>query len=417
MAAVLASALPAFAAEPGIPATGKTGPDFASFDDMMLDFMKTNPGVPGAALAVARDGKLIYSRGFGYADRERKEPVQPQSLFRIASLTKPFTAVAVLQLIERGKLKFEDRVFDVLQLQVADDTQMKFDERWRKITIRQLLQHTAGWDRDRKGGFDPMFISAEVVQALEVKPPADQGAIIRYMLRKPLDYEPGTKVVYSNFGYCLLGRVIEKVSGQKYEDYVRKEVQEPLGIRSMRLGKTLLADRAPGEVKYYEYEKYTAVMGPDLGKPVAAPYGGFCLEALDSHGGWLASAEDLVLFAAAFNQPDRCKILKRSSIEEMFACPEGPIGHEPDGKMKESFYACGWYVTQDPAPTRLNTWHTGRLDGTSTLLVRRWDNMIWAVLFNSHDGTKVGKDITEPCSVIDPLVHRAANAYLTRVKK
>ena len=88
--------------------------------------------------------------------------MEPTSLFRIASVSKPFTAAAVLQLVEHGKLKLDDKAFDVLQLQ--EPKGVPFDERWKKVTILHLLHHTGGWNRDRKGGFDPMFISPRIVK-------------------------------------------------------------------------------------------------------------------------------------------------------------------------------------------------------------------------------------------------------------
>ena len=98
-----------------LPVTGKADPDLASFDRLMTDFV-TKYHLPGAALAVARDGRLVYARGFGYADRDKKEPVEPNALFRIASVTKPLTSAAILQLVERGQLALDDKVFDVLEL-------------------------------------------------------------------------------------------------------------------------------------------------------------------------------------------------------------------------------------------------------------------------------------------------------------
>lgn len=264
------------------------------------------------------------------------------------------------------------------------------------------MQHRGGWDRDKS--FDPMFRSPTICDELKVEPPADPDAIIRYMLRQPLDFDPGEHSVYSNFGYCLLGRVVEKVSGSGYEEYVKKEVLTPLGIKRMRLGKTLPEERAPGEVKYYASGDGTAIMGPRLGKPVPWPYGAWCLESMDSHGGWLASAEDLVRFAAAFNHPKKCKILGPRSIETMFARPPGAAGEDKNGKPADAYYACGWMV-RPVGRDRANTWHNGSLDGTSTLLVRRWDDLTWAVLFNSRQA-KGG----EPAGLIDPLVHDAADA-------
>ena len=97
------------------PVSGKAVPGLASFDTLMTDFIRKYH-LPGGALAVARDGRIVYARGFGYADRDKKESVEPDALFRIASVTKPLTAVAVLQLVERGKLSLDDKVFDVLEL-------------------------------------------------------------------------------------------------------------------------------------------------------------------------------------------------------------------------------------------------------------------------------------------------------------
>jgi N-acyl-D-amino-acid deacylase len=252
-----------------------------------------------------------------------------------------------------------------------------------------------------------MFRSPTIVKELNVRPPADPWAIIRYMLRQPLQFDPGAKYVYSNFGYCLLGRVIE-VSGQTYEEYVRKEVLAPLGIRAMRLGATLLENRARGEVKYHVPNNATgiAVMGPQLGKAVPWPYGGRCLESIDAHGGWLASAPDLVRFISAFGDPRRCKILKLKGIEIMLARPPGAAGLDADGKPLDAYYACGWSVRPIGNTGRANIWHAGSLDGTSTMLVGRNDGLSWAVLFNSRDSAKK----KNPAGTIDSLVHQAADA-------
>jgi CubicO group peptidase (beta-lactamase class C family) len=385
--------------------TGRANPQLASFDRLLVGFLSERE-LPGAALAVARNGRLVYARGYGYADETTKEPVQPNSLFRIASVSKPLTAVAVLQLVERGRLRLEDSVFDVLQLEEPAESGVTFDERWRRVTILHLLQHRGGWDRGKS--FDPMFRSTTIVKQLRVEPPAKPQDIIRYMLRQPLQFDPGAKYVYSNFGYCLLGRVIEKVSGQSYGQYVRKEVLAPLGIRDMRLGATLLEKRAPGEVKYHVAKDAVgrAVMGPNLGKMVPWPYGGWCLESMDAHGGWLASASDLVRFAGAFNDPRRCKILSGKSIALMIARPPGAAGTEDKGKPRDAYYGCGWMVRPVGDSSRCNIWHAGSLDGTSTLLVNRHDGLTWAVLFNSRKKT----DKKEPAAAIDPLLHEAADA-------
>ena len=252
-----------------------------------------------------------------------------------------------------------------------------------------------------------MFRPVIIANALGTSPPASPQEIIRYMLPQPLDFEPGERYAYSNFGYCVLGRIIEKVSGQPYEEYVRQHVLLPMGVTRMRVGRTLPEQRAPGEVRYYPQGQLVApaVMGPDLGKPVPVPYGAWCIESMDAHGGWIASAVDLVKFARAFDDPAQSPLLKPASVQTMFARPAGSPGHEPGGAPKAAYYACGWQVRPVGDRGGFNAWHMGSLDGTATLLVRRHDGFCWAVLFNTRNAA--GQPITE---AIDPLVHRAVDA-------
>lgn len=388
-----------------LPETGKSFADLAAFDQLMRAFVKQNE-IPGASLAVVKDGRLVYARGFGYADVDKKEPVQPFSLFRIASISKPITSAAIFRLIDEGKLSLDDRVFDILKYKPLLLNGAKFDKRHSLITIRQLLQHTGGWDRG--ASFDPMFRPITIARALNAKPPAKPDHIIRYMLGRKLDFDPGQKYAYSNFGYCLLGRVIEKKTGKKYDDYVKREILKPLNITQMRIGRSLLPGRSKNEVRYYRADgkQGTSVFAANLGKPVPRPYGGWHLEAMDSHGAWIASAIDLMRFATAIDRPKKSKILRPNSLKEMFAPPPKPVWRTDAGKLQAAYYACGWMVRPHGDQGRANTWHTGSLDGTSTIIVRRHDGLSWAVLFNTRK-TKSGN---VPSRVIDPLVHRAANA-------
>ena len=129
-----------------------------------------------------------------------------------------------------------------------------------------------------------------------------------------------------------------------------ERILAPLGIRDMRLGKNLLKDRAPGEVKYYDSHHRTgrAISGPRIGEQAPLPYGVECIETMDANGGWIASAVDLVRFAAAFDDPKKCPILKEETIRTMLDPPPGPVGHGPKGKPKAVYYACGWNVRPVP---------------------------------------------------------------------
>ena len=382
-----------------LPVTGRDDSKLVAFDRMMLKFMNDHD-VPGAALAIARHGKIVYARGFGYSDLAKHQPVNPDALFRIASISKPFTSAAIMQLVERGKLKLSDRPFAMLGYKPHLEGNATVDPRLYAITVQQLLQHTGGFDRD--ASFDPMFRPIDIAKSLGTKPPAGPEDIIKYVMGRPLDYEPGTKESYSNFGYCVLGRVIEKVSGMNYIEYVQKEVLVPLGIHRMRLGRSLIAGRAVDEVRYYSSNdgKVDSVFG---GEKVPWCYGGWNLEAMDSHGAWIASARELVRFASSFDAPEKSPILTQKSIAEIFSRP-AKVGFTPDGKLKPTYYADGWMV-RPVNRTQANTWHNGLLDGTSTLLVRRHDGLTWAVLFNTDRDKK--KQVL--AGLIDPLLHSAAD--------
>ncbi len=387
-----------------LPITGRSQAELAGFDRMMSSFMKEHD-VPGAALAVGRRGRIVYARGFGFADVEKKDPVQPDSLFRIASLSKSFTAAAILQLQERGKLHLADPAFKLLDLKPHLEGDATVDPRLAQITIAQLLHHTGGFDRGAKGSFDPMFRSIIIANATGVKPPAAQKQIIQYMMGRKLDFDPGTREAYSNFGYCVLGQIIEKLTGTPYIEYVQREILRPTGIHRMRLGRTLEADRALGEVRYYPRgdRQIASVYGD--GKLVPAAYGGWFLEAMDSHGAWLASAPELVRYASSYDDPEHCPFLKSAAVKEMFARPQD-TGFDAQGKPKPTYYACGWRVRPIDGGG-INAFHTGLLDGAASLLVRRHDGLTWAVMFNRDRDTN--KRIALG-SAIDPLVHPVADA-------
>ena len=391
---------------PAFALTGIADPRTAGYDAMLADFVRRLEP-PGGALAVSKDGRLVYARGFGLADVDRRAAVEPNSLFRIASLSKPFTATAVMQLVQAGRLKLDDKVFRVLRLQPFLGRGARLDPRIYDITVLNCLQHTAGWDRDK--GFDPMGAAAaeEVAHALAVRLPIRPEDIIRYTMGRRLDFDPGTAYAYSNFGYCVLGRAIEAASGLSYADYVQRNVLHPIGINGMRLGKNLLRDRAPGEVVYYDskHETGRAISGPNIGREVPLPYGWECIETMDANGGWIASAIELVRFGDALNDVKASKLLSEASIRTMLARPLGAPGLE-NGKPAAAYYGCGWEVR--PANERLGRWtkwHMGMLRGSSTLLVCRNDGLNWAAVFNS-DASRSGKEFS---GEIDGLLHQVAN--------
>ena len=361
-----AAALLFLAAAPAIaqiPSTGDDPPGMAPFDQLAKSLMRKYH-LPGGAIAVMKDGKLVFARGYGIANRQTREPVQPDSLFRIASLTKPITSAAILKLVEQGKLRLDDRVFNLLA-DIRPLPNAQVDPRTANITVRELLQHSGGWNRDTS--FDPMFMSVQIAQANGTKPPAKPVQIARYMRGQPLQFDPGTQYNYSNFGYSLLGRIIEHVTHTNYEAWVRANVTS-----CMHIGHTLQS--GPHEVKYYDYPgapRVDSVFGN--GAKVPDPEGGFYLEAMDSHGGWVSSTIGYLRFVAAL---DGGRIISPASIKTMLARPSIP------GQAPDSWYGMGWSVR--PAGNGANWWHNGSLPGTTTLVVRAANGYAWAAFFNSR---------------------------------
>ena len=358
----------------------------ASYDQAIAEFMRKY-AIPGGAVAVLRDGKLVYARGFGYADVETKTPVQPDALFRIASVSKPITSAAIMTLVEEGKLALDDRVAPfIAHLTPAPGATV--DPRWEQITIRQLLNHTGGWDRGKpNGGFDPMDRPAIAAAAVNAPAPASAETIIRYMKGVPLDFNPGEKHVYSNFGYAILGRVIERVSGMSYEEYVRARVLQPVGANRTRSGKTRVRDALADEVKYYlpgaPGSALPAPMVPSVfpGEgPAPVFYGAFHMEAMDASGAWVSSTVDLLRFVAGVdgrvNRPD---ILSAALVADMTS--SGPTVCSSSG----CYYAFGWLVRPVQGDA---TWeHGGALPGTTSRLVRSYHNFSWVALFNARSWT------------------------------
>jgi CubicO group peptidase (beta-lactamase class C family) len=357
------------------PSSGLAGTEV--IDKFMTDFIAENK-VPGAAIAVTRHGKLVYARGFGWADKESQEPVKPISLFRIASISKPITAVAIMQLVEARKLRLSDPIGTHLPAMRSYRRHPNFDNRINRITIQDLLRHSGGWDRDKS--FDPMGLTGHlrVAQELNIAPPVDTRDVITFMFRRPLQFDPGTDYAYSNFGYLLLGRIIENVTGEKYESYVKKHVLAPIGVTTMQIGHMEKERRVANEVTYYDHKGRTATApyGRQKNRTVPNTYAR-PMQYMDAHGGWIASAVDLARFANSLDQ-----LLKPGSLNTMFDRQPGILGHDDRGQPKAAYYALGWMVR--PQQRRANEWHGGSIQGTSTLLVRRHDGFQWAILFNTN---------------------------------
>jgi CubicO group peptidase (beta-lactamase class C family) len=350
--------------------TGIYVPELAQFDDAMNNLMSTY-NVPGGQLAITYQGRLVYNRGFGFANTTTQDSVYPHSIFRIASVSKTITGIACMKLFEQGKLNLNAKVFGAEGILNDAQYQNILDPRVNDITVRMLLHHSGGWNRDISG--DPMFNAYNIATAMGVAAPPSAGKVIEYVLmNKMLDFTPGSQYQYSNFGYNVLGRVIEKITGKSYEDYVRTAILEPLGISKTKLGYNLLTNQLPDEVNYYDYAgapKTHSVY--DNSTMVPWPYGGFNLEFMDAHGGYVSSGEDLMKLLCAIDRFDtRPDILTKATIDTM-----------TKPSTVNANYASGIAVNQYN-----NWWHMGSLPGTTAEIVRNGNGQInWAILLNTRD--------------------------------
>ncbi|MFN8525285.1 MAG: serine hydrolase domain-containing protein [Chloroflexota bacterium] len=365
-----------------IAVSGEAVPEFTPFDEAVTSLLE-RWSIPGAALAVSRNGHLVLARGYGLADVSAGRQVQPDSLFRVASVSKPITAVAIMQLVEQERLSLDAPAYMLLDRLIPTDPSAR-DPRLAGATVRTLLQHTGGWDRGRS--FDPLFMPWFKTAAEEYgdRFPTSCETVARFMLARPLDFAPGAGYAYSNFGYCLLGLIVERISGQPYQAYVREHVLMPAGISRMALGRTAPDERLSDEVTYYDIPDARLASnilgrGPAL---VARPYGAFALEAMAANGGWVGSAMDLVRFADALDGRAGMPLLLNETLATMTERPERIW------QNTSSYYGMGWLVR--PVRGGATLWHTGSLPGSYALLVRQQQGTTWAVVFNSRPADTVG---------------------------
>jgi N-acyl-D-amino-acid deacylase len=379
--------------------TGEARPGLAAVDDWARSFMEKNR-IPGASLAISHQGKVVYARGFGMADTETGTPVQPDSVFRIGSISKAITGIAVMRLFQDGKLGLDDKVLDYFPVALLPAKGKPFDDRWKQITIAQCLDHTGGWDREKS--FDPMLGNdIRIADGLGVPLPITPQLIMLYQLGQPLDFDPGSRYAYSNFGYSILGRVIEAVTGRPYEDHLKEVVFGPLGLDSIQIGGTLLSERLPGEVRYYaiDDQKATAVVGPQAGKAeVPINYGGWQERTLDSHGGFVGTAIDVVKLGSAFDYVDgvtRGGILNAETTRLMLA-PHASVSPAKDGSPAQS-YGYGWMLAGEG--DKIIARHSGVLPGTGAMLLHFPNGTNLAFLANigqAPDGAFVGRMVEGP---------------------
>ncbi|PWL31004.1 serine hydrolase domain-containing protein [uncultured Roseivirga sp.] len=335
--------------------------------DSMMNRVIRNLRLEGATVALVKDEKLVYAKGFGYADKEGKVKVEPYHRFRIGSVSKLITAIAVLKLVDEGKITLDDYVFGEKGILKGKPYDKVSNRNIYQIKVKHLLNHTAGWSLITYG--DPMFIPHKIHKMDKVSYPIEFDDVVKFVLTRHLPYRPGTRFDYSNFGYCLLGSVIEKVTGNDYEEWVIDHILAPNGVKNMAIAGNFEKDRLRNEVKYYDYSVDNQQLSfTGSGKMAYKPYGADDVTMLGPAGGWVANSVDLLrVLVMVDGYSKRYKdILSADLIKKM----TGGVGgiNQP----------LGWRSVRGE-----HWWRTGTLSGTSALLTRDEKGYSWVVVSNT----------------------------------
>lgn len=323
--------------------------------------------INGAQIAVTRNDSLLYVKGFGWADMEKKQEMQPSNIMRLASVSKLLTAVGVMKLAEVGTLKLSDHVFGPKG--ILNDTAFTNaikDQRYLDITVEQLLRHKAGFTT---GAGDPMFSTRYIMMQNRLITPPDNNTLMKILLKRRLGFTPGTAKRYSNVGYTLLSMIIEKKTRMSYEDYMRKFVFEPAGCYDFHIAGSYEKDRRRNEVKYYMHKGSEPVYEyNNSGRMVEKCYGENDIPNLKGAGAWCASAAELSRLVASIDLlPGVKDILSKKSVEFMTR------------EMPDHDFSIGWNFCPKGRP-----WiRTGSLSGTSALVLRYPDGECWILITNT----------------------------------
>ena len=293
--------------------------------DASIDSFRVSWGIRGLGFAVMRNDSLLYAKGYG--EDKYGRPMAPGTTNKLASVSKLLTAIAIMELVEEGMFSLQSPVFGPFGVLKGFDDVIQ-DERHYLITVEHLLRHQGGL---YYGAADPMFKTYEIMRELGISSAPNQTQLARYLLSKPLEFEPGTWQQYSNFGYMLLGMIIEQATGEDYERYMQENIFEPNGC---------------------------------FGFSMARDY---TVRILGGGGGWVGSAPELARMVATIDG--------RGPIEDILS-PESLKRMAIQGGVDA--YPLGWMDSRDGTLTR-----TGTLAGASLLIKLYPDGTCWIMISNT----------------------------------
>lgn len=308
--------------------------------DAWLSQMSQDGDFTGSVL-VAQNGEVLLSKGYGLADRQQGTPNLPQTRFRLGSVTKQFTAMAILILQQQGKLDVQDRICQYIDA---------CPQEWQAITIHHLLTHTSGIHN---------FTNMLSYRWLMAKPTTPEQTMDVFN-DLPLDFQPGERYKYSNSGYVVLGSIIERASGQTYEEFLQQEIFTPL-----KMNNTGYEHPDSGvAVGYSRTSAEKPAQFIDMSVPFAA-------------GALYSTVEDMLLWDQALYTE---QLLPRSMLELMFT------KHTSMGEENAS-YGYGWMIMEDGERTIVQ--HGGGINGFRSLIVRYPEEKVLVVILSNQENTPV----------------------------
>lgn len=321
--------------------------------------------IKGGSLAIMRNDSLLYAKGYGWAEEDKGLEMKPNHIMRMASVSKLITAVGVMALQDKEMISIKDTVFGPSGILHGTplDSLIK-DKNCHKITIEHLLRHQGGFFRD------PLFSSRDIMTLMDLDHAPEADDYFRFILPKRLRFMPGEWQRYSNFGYLLLSRIIEEVTGKPYADFIKEDVLLPAGVYDMHIAGIYYEDKRDNEVRYYTHEgdgKFIEEYN-NSGRIVERCYGGNNIPMLSGAGAWCGSPAELARFVASIDGRDEVPdIISKEAIAQMTEF------------IDTDTYALGW---NDTNPEK--GWNrTGTLSGTTALVQYFPDGECWILITNT----------------------------------
>lgn len=337
-------------------------------DERVMAFMRQWE-LKGVSLGIMRNDSLLYAKGYGWADEAEGVEMQPYHRLRMASVSKLITATGIMLLQEQGKLSLQDSVFGEYGIlgQEAYASSIT-DKNHYKIRVEHLLRHQGGFG---VGGGDPMFSTRAIMVNNGLQEAPDNDQLLECVLKRRLSYMPGSTQSYSNLGYLILSKIIEKISGMPYEDFIQEYVFAPSGISGFRIANNYYEEKHPQEARYYVPRNEALIAEfNNSGRMVSKCYGGNDVKSLSGAGAWTGSVPELMKFVASIDgRPEVNDIISQGSVGRMVEY------------IDESVFPLGWNDTRPQS----GWMRSGSFSGTSALVKYYPDGECWIMITNTSN--------------------------------